>query len=220
MPRKFILIKLVCILLLHNANAQDSLPKVEMPLFIHGALFYDFPQSFGASAGIDFPVQIKTIFKIKNGDTSVRNAAFVTGAGLGFYRYEFNHTGLMLSSFIGTRHIYSNASYFEHLWGLGVLRTFYDGIVYSVDAGGTIKQKNNYGRTYATIHFALAYGWDFTRSKKPKPFAIQLQPVLWFQFPYNGFVLPHGSLAIAIKYHFKKLNVSIKHKEINKTHPA
>jgi hypothetical protein len=168
-------------------------------------------------AGIDFPIKHTNIFKVRNNsNTLVRARELTLTATTGFYRYAFNHTGVMLSTFIGMRHLYNNGSFFERLAGIGLLHTFYDGIVYTVADNGTVKPKNNYGRTYATINFALTYGWDFTRNKNPKPFAIQIQPMFWMQFPYNSLLLPHGSLALSIKYHLPNFNVFAKQKQLHK----
>ena len=199
--------------------AQDSsLRKIKAPVFISASLFYDFPQSFGTIAGIDFPLEHITTQKIKsNGHVIEKNSELIFKANAGFYRYKFNHTGLLLSSYAGTRHQYKNATYFEMLAGIGLLRTFYDGIVYTVSDNGTVKQKNNYGRTYATFNVAPAYGIDLTRIKKPKPFTIELRPIFWLQFPYNSFVLPHASAAFTIKYHLSNAVVNVKQKLIHKS---
>jgi len=200
--------------------AQDStLKKLKAPFFISGSFLYDFPQSFGTTAGIDFPLKHTTLIKEKNnGYVIEKNWELIFTANAGFYRYEFNHTGLLLSIYLGKRHHYKNASYFETLAGAGLLHTVYDGNVYVVDDNGTVKQKNNYGRTYATINIAPGYGIDLTRIKKPKPFTVSFQPIFWLQFPYNSFVLPHGSLALTIKYHLPNTTVSVKNKIVHKSH--
>jgi hypothetical protein len=199
--------------------AQDSiLPKKQEPVYLSAAAFYDFPQSFGATAGVDFPLKHTTTFKTKKpGSTIEKHKVLIIGANAGFYRYKFNHTGLLLSSFIGTKHLYNNASYFGLSSGIGLLHTFYDGIVYSVNDNGTVKELKNYGRTYATINAALAYGWDFSRMQKPKPFSVQIEPVFWVQFPYNSFVLLHGSLALSIKYQLPNCAVGVTQKIRYKT---
>ncbi|CAN5551913.1 hypothetical protein BH10BAC3_BH10BAC3_40530 [soil metagenome] len=222
MPIKKIRLAIIifCTALFNHAIAQDSiLAKKTQHVFLSAAVFYDFPQSVGAIAGIDFPLKhITTLKTKKTGNTIEKNKVIIIGANVGFYRYKFNNTGLLLSSYLGTKYLYKNASYFELSSGIGLLHTFYDGIVYTVNDNGTVKEIKNYGRTYATVNTALAYGWDFSRIRKSKPFSLQIQPVFWLQFPYNSFVLLHGSLALSIKYQLPNFSVGVKQKEKHKTH--
>jgi hypothetical protein len=211
---------MVCIFFLNDGIAQDSsTSKEKYPGYITGAAFYDFPQSFGATAGVDLTLKhITTYRQNAKGKISEKNKQLFVTATAGFYRYPSNHTGIMMAAFIGTRHMYNNGSFFEHSAGIGALHTVYDGMVYSVDDNGTVKQQNNYGRTYATVNLALSYGWNLDRTKKLKSFTIQVQPMFWVQFPYNSLSLPHGSLILGVKYHLPNFNVRVPHKVIRKSH--
>ncbi|HUZ58605.1 MAG TPA: hypothetical protein VMU83_07475, partial [Hanamia sp.] len=129
-----------------DGKAQDSLKKVIMPIYLNGSFFYDFPQSFGAAAGVDFPLRSKVIFtKNKARKEKVKYRNLIIASDIGFYRYPFNNSGIYFFQSIGKRYHKEKPYYFEWLASLGVLRTFYDGIVYSVDNNGNVKILNDFG---------------------------------------------------------------------------
>lgn len=198
-----------------HLTAQDSAAAVKKAVYVHSSFYYDFPKSTGVSAGIDFVLKSKIkISRDKNGNQKITYRDLIMNADIGFYRYRFNNTGIFIIPSIGKRYSTLRPYYFEILAGAGLVKTFYDGIVYSVDDSGKLSEKNNFGRYYATANLSMVFGWDFEKSKQPAPFALQVKPVLWFQFPYNSFVLPHLALEVGFKYHFKNFNTTLKQKEI------
>jgi hypothetical protein len=212
---RFLLLAAVFFLAVNRLVAQDS-NLVEKPVYLHTSFYYDFSKSFGASAGIDFPFSSKIKISYKKDSTKkIRYRDWIINADLGFYRYESNNTGVFFIPSVGKRYSREGCYYFEWLTGAGLLRTFYDGIVYSVDGNGKVNEENNYGRWYATLNIATTFGWDLSKSKKSSPIALQLQPILWFQFPYNSFLLPHLSLEAGFKYHFKNFNSKVRQHPVN-----
>jgi len=196
-------------------QAQDSLYKVRMPVFVRSSFYYDFPQSFGASAGVDFPVRTKVIVTTdKKGEPSLKFRDLIVAGDIGFYRYLYNNSGLYFFQSLGKRYHKNKPYYHEWLARVGLLRTFYDGIVYTVDANGDVKMLNNFGRYYLATGFAAVFGYDFERSKKTLPVAIDARSYIWIQYPYNSFVLPHLSFELSFKYHCDKFNIAIKKKQI------
>jgi len=200
-----------------DGKAQDSL-KVIKPIYFNGSFFYDFPQSFGTAAGVDFPVRSKVVFtKNKAGEETTKYSDLIIASNIGFYRYPYNNTGIYLFQSIGKRYHKEKTYYFEWLASIGVMRTFYDGTVYSVDNNGNVKILNDFGKYYAITGFAAVFGHNFERSTKPRPFAIDIKPSLWIQYPYNSFVLPHFSVWLAFKYHFNRFHISVKQKQVKKS---
>lgn len=198
-----------------NVLAQESIPVLKKPVFLHTSFYYDMPNSFGASAGIDLTLKSKTKFKRNNsGNETASNRDLILNTDIGFYHYRFNNTGIFIIPSIGKRYYKSGPHYFELLMGAGMVRTFYDGIVYTVDDNGKVNEKSYFGRYYATANISTTFGWDFEKSKKPKPFALQVKPVLWFQFPYNSFLLPHLAIEAGFKYHFKNFNTNVIQKKL------
>ena len=196
-------------------EGQDSLHTVKKPVFIHATFYYDFPQAFGFASGLDFPISSKLkITYEKNGTEKISHRDLIISGDVGFYRYRFNHSGLYFTPAIGKRYYDIRPHYFEMLLSLGVLRTFYDGRVYTVGDDGYVKEKKNFGRYYFTSGFSVAFGHDFERSHNPKPFAVQVRPSFWIQYPYNSYLLPHLSVELSFKYHFNRFNVSVKQKQL------
>lgn len=200
-----------------STKAQDSSVIVRMPTFARFAFFYDLPLSFGAFAGIDFPIKSKVIISIdRNEKKEIKYRDAILATDIGFYRYDFNNTGLYFFQSVGKRYYRQKPYYFEWQLRLGFLHTFYDGIVYAVENNGNVKQLHNFGRYYAVTGATAVFGHDFIRVTNPKPFAIDIRPSLWFQYPYNSFVLPHMSASLTFKYHFNTMNITIKQKRIQK----
>lgn len=203
----------VCISFL---SAQDSSHTVRLPISTSGNLFYDFPQSFGAAARMEFPFSFRHIFINKKSKQKQKFREAVTSSTIGFYRYAFNNTGLFIQQSVGFRYYKTKPYYFQWQLMAGALRTFYDGTVYSVNNNGAVNTLRGFGRWYMLTGFATAFGHDWQRNKKPKPFSVAIEPSLWMQFPYNSFVLPHLSLQLSFQYHFS--SVTILQKEIKRGH--
>lgn len=198
-----------------DLKAQDSLHRITQPVYVHSSFFYDFPQSFGASAGTTFPIRSKKIIaEYKGGKKIIRYRDLIVSSDFGFYRYPFNNSGLYFFQSIGKRYHKEKPYYFEWLIRLGALRTFYDGLVYAVNDNGDVSVLKNYGRYYAVTGFTAVFGHDFDRSKYPRPFSIEIKPALWIQYPYNSFVLPHFSVEATFLYHFKSFYIGLKQKEV------
>jgi hypothetical protein len=202
---------MVTVLLKVHLEAQDSMRIVAMPVFIHGNFFYDFPRSTGFAGGVDLPLQskLKTITH-QNGRQTVKHRDLIVAGDLGFYHYAFNNSGLYFISSIGKRFYKLRPYYFEMRANIGLLRTFYDGRVYTVDDNGNVKEKKNFGRYYAVTGLSFVFGHDFERSKKPRPIAIDIKPSLWLQYPYNSYALPHLSVELGLKYHFQRFYIHSK----------
>lgn len=206
--------------LMFSVFAQDSLHRAFMPITVRGSLFYDFPQSFGATAGATLPIGSRHFTITKKGRQKEKYSDFITASDAGFYRYPFNHTGVFLFQSVGYRHYKTKPYYFEWLVTVGALRTFYDGTVYSVNENGDVTKLPHYGRLYAITGFTAVFGHDFERSLKPIPVSVLLQPSLWIQYPYNSFVLPHVSLQLSVSYQLPHFSVAVRQKQINRTHSA
>ncbi len=190
---------------------------MQRPVFAQASLLYDFPQSYGLTAGINRP--FASVIKNKvhlNGRITSKQKEFFFAANVGFYRYPFNSTGLFLFPSVGIRRVKS-WHYQEFAAGAGLLRTFYDGRVYEVDAAGNVKELSLFGRFYATANFSYAIGWQLKKPSLQK-LDIQVKPQLWFQFPYNSFIKPHISVEAGLRYHFNNVNIKsrVRTKHINR----
>ncbi len=204
--------------LLVRTAAQDSSHRVEMPIYIHGALFYDFPQSFGITAGVELPISSRHFIIERKSRQKEKYRDLITTSDVGFYRYPFNNTGLFLLQSVGYRYHKSKPYYFEWLATVGILRTFYDGTVYAVSDNGVVTTFGNFGRVYAITGFTTVFGHDFQRSIKPKPISVSIHSSLWIQYPYNSFILPHLSLQLSLSYHFSHLSLSVRQKQVKRIH--
>jgi hypothetical protein len=199
-----------------DLKAQEIVSKVSLPIDGYGSFYYDFPQSFGALAGIVVPVNNKLVTSIaKNGKKEEKNRDVIVAGDIGFYRYPFNNSGLFVTAGFGKRYHRRHPYYFKWLAKVGGLRTFYDGLVYSVDGNGNVIVLKNFGRYYALTGISAVFGYDFQRSKMPKSFALAFKPSVWVQYPYNSFILPHASCEVTFEYRFNAIKRLVKQKRVN-----
>lgn len=190
-----------------TAFSQDSVFNSSKPVLLHGSLLYDFPQSFGITAGLTYP--FRSIIKnriFKNGSVFTKQKDKFWGIETAFYRYPYNYTGILLIPTIGSRHYVHQSFFYETSLGIGVFRTFYDGKVYEVDASGNVQEKPLFGRFYATTHLSSAFNFLVQKSGG-KIVALQVKPSVWFQYPYESFIKPHVSLEAGITYQMGKRNI-------------
>ena len=217
--RLFLCFLILNLLYYNSLQAQDSAVKVPRPVEVCGSLYYDFPQSFGALAGIVFPWKSKIVTATakKSGQKEERNRDIIVASDIGFYRYPYNNSGLFFDAGIGKRYYKAHPYFFEWLIKVGVLRTFYDGLVYRVDGNGNVSVLKSFGRYYALTGFASVIGYDFHRGKKPQPFALAFTPSAWVQYPYNSFILPHVSCELIFLYRFDSMKRGVKQKRVLQT---
>ena len=185
-------------------SGQDSILTTARPVFVHASLLYDFPKSYGITAGVNYPFRsIEKKRVSKDGRQSIRQKDKFWLMEAAVYRYPYNYTGILLVPAIGTRHYVNRSFLYETSLGIGILRTFYDGKVYEVDASGNVQEKSLFGRFYATTHLSSAFIFLL---QKPggKTLAFEIKPSIWFQYPFESFIKPHVSLEAGIKYEIDK----------------
>ncbi len=201
---------IISLFLSKTVYSQDSTYNILKPVFVQTSLLYDFPISYGITTGISYP--LKSIVNkriLKNGKLHTKQKDMFWGGNLGVYRYPYNYTGVLVAPFIGMRHFTHKSFFLESSFSVGLLKTFYDGKVYQVDASGNVKEKSLFGRLYATTHFSSAFNFMLQKSRHPM-LALQIKPTLWFQYPFNGFIKPHVSLEASIKYEINTQTTTIR----------
>ncbi|MEO8854674.1 MAG: hypothetical protein ABI359_12910 [Ginsengibacter sp.] len=200
----------------NTRTAAQAVDSISLPVYTSASFLYDFPQSFGATAGITLPLNSRHIYINKKGREKQKFRELLTRSEVGFYRYPFNYTALFFEQSIGFRYQSKKEYFYEWMLMAGVLRTFYDGTVYTVSDNGTVSTLKNFGRLYAVTGISTGFGLDLERSAKPLPLAVSLQPSLWIQYPYNSYVLPHISIRLSLQYHFPSFNIWVHQKTIKR----
>ena len=123
---------------------------------------------------------------------------------IGFYIHQRNHTGFYFNSGINWRHTFPVGYSMEFGIGFGYLHTFvHGGDTYTVDDNGDIFVKPNYGRSNFMPLIKLGlFGWDL-RNNAGIPIRINLDVIIFGQFPYNNFIMPHIALKTGTTYFFE-----------------
>jgi len=180
-----------------TTTAQDSAKQRKSSL-LYVLFSYDFPHSYGLTVASSFPLLSNKRATTQN----LHRAKFISAELVG-YRHPFEYTSLSANAAIGIRYIHSSTFFTELRFHQGILRSFYDGKVYELEANGTIKEMTLAGRTYLTSGFSYSLNWALSRARSNLWF-IEFRPFLWAQYPYNSFVQMHVSLQLGISYRMGK----------------
>src|SRR5665213_3547317 len=134
---KTILLLFACCFGIRQVLAQ-TVDSTSLPVYTSAGFLYDFPQSFGATAGIALPLNYHNIFINKKRKEKQKFRELLTKSEVGFYRYRFNNTSFFFQQSIGFRYQHKTPYFFEWMLSAGLLRTFYDGTVYKVSDDGAV----------------------------------------------------------------------------------
>jgi hypothetical protein len=121
---------------------------------------------------------------------------------IGTYVHQRNHTGLFLNGGINWRHTFPIGYSPEIGIGLGYLHTWpHGGPVYAVDDNDNLSITRS-GRSHfmPTVKLGIL-GWDL-RQKTNIPMRINTDIVVFGQYPFNSYMLPHFALKIGGTYYF------------------
>jgi hypothetical protein len=128
-------------------------------------------------------------------------------ASIGTYFHQRNHTDLFLSGGLNWRHTFSFGYSPEFGIGLGYLHTWEaGGSTYTVDENGKVSKKTKWGHLHIMPSVKLGLlGWDL-RKKTNIPLRINGDIVVFGQYPFNNYLLPHLAIKIGATYYFTSNN--------------
>jgi hypothetical protein len=127
---------------------------------------------------------------------------FNVTVSIGTYVHQRNHTGLFLNGGLNWRHTFPIGYSPEIGIGLGYLHTWaHGGPVYVVDDGGSVSTKST-GRGHFMPSVKLGIlGWDL-RKKTDIPMRVNTDIVIFGQYPFNNYMMPHAALKVGATYYF------------------
>lgn len=180
-------IRIIAVLIIFNpvfGNAQFF--KGEIP--VTGSYFGETLLHPGIYLGTEYP--------IKNN--------LVTCFGMGTYLHCKHHLGLFLSSDLNWRKTFRFGYTMNFGIGIGYLHTWpHGGKIYVVNDNGDVESKTNWGRPSVMPSLKLGLlGWDF-RQNDIFPCRIFADIVIFGQYPYNDYIMPHAALSVGITYYLK-----------------
>ncbi|MDH3844574.1 MAG: hypothetical protein OES69_11600 [Myxococcales bacterium] len=128
-------------------------------------------------------------------------AAFVSPQ-VGWYIHPRNHFALFIEGNIGARFTARFGLFGEVLGGLGYFhRWTAGGRVYSRDSDGSISSRFAVGSAKLKVNGRLGFGWDFARNNL-LPIAAFVRVGVFGEYPYNNYMLLHGSFEAGVIYRF------------------
>ena len=172
---------------------QDS-TTIKFPIKAQFSFQYDFPESYGVSAGVI--VQLSHPEYKKNYRNSSDYHLWIASFETGWLNYPSNSSAVNANAGIGVRVSKYPGHYHEWLIEEGIFRTYYMGTVYTITSDGNIKELPDFGRTYATTGFSYLQNWDINQV------SLFIKPSVWIQYPFNGFIKAHSSIKIGLRYSF------------------
>ena len=121
---------------------------------------------------------------------------------IGSYIHQRNHAGLFLNTGLNWRHTFPIGYSMEFGLGLGYMHTWpHGGNIYTVDGSDNVSVKPNYGRPHFMPSVKLGLlGWDF-RKKTNIPLRLNSDIIIFGQYPFNNYMLPHIALKIGGTYY-------------------
>ncbi len=124
--------------------------------------------------------------------------------GLGSYLHYKHHVGLFLSGEVDWRKTFKSGYVLSFGIGIGYLHAWpHGGEIYTVDDNGDVESKTNWGRPSLMPSLKLGLlSWDF-RQKDIFPCRIFADIVLFGQYPYNDYMMPHAALSLGLTYYLK-----------------
>ena len=123
--------------------------------------------------------------------------------GIGTYIHQRNHVGLFVNAGINWRHTFPIGYSMEFGLGLGYLHTWeHGGDTYIADDSGNVSVKSKFGRPnfMPTVKLGL-FGWDF-RKRTGIPLRINSDIIIFGQYPFNNYMMPHVALKTGVTYYF------------------
>lgn len=174
---------------------QDS-SLIKRPLQGQLAIQYDFPQTYGISAAVVYPLTSAQPNKTHRNSSDIH--LWIICLETAWDHEPLNSSSLKVNSGIGVRISKYPGHYHEWLIEQGFLRTFYQGVVYTIASDGNVKELPGFGRTYATTGFAYVQNWNLNSSDHPV--SILVKPSLWIQYPFNGLVKLQTSFQIGARF--------------------
>jgi len=138
------------------------------------------------------------------GSERLLNNAFVVSFGIGTYLHYRHHQGLFIHANISWRKTFNFGYGVEFGMGLGYLHTWeHGGKTYTVDDYGNVKEKTKWGRPSLMPIIKLGFlNWDF-RKNINTPLRLFSDIVIFGQYPYNNYIMPHIALKIGGTYYFR-----------------
>jgi hypothetical protein len=122
---------------------------------------------------------------------------------MGTYLHKRNHTGLFWETGINWRHTFPIGYSMEFGLGLGYLHTWeHGGDIYMVDGDGNVSIEPKYGHPHFMPSVKLGLlGWVF-RKKTEIPLRLNADIIIFGQYPFNNYMLPHAVLKAGGTYYF------------------
>ena len=118
-----------------------------------------------------------------------------SGLDLGYYNHPRAQGAFFLDIHKGLRRTTGSGIMLESNIGLGVLLSYFNEEVYTMNERGTIGETSRWANPDLMPFITLGLGYDLLKDKALRRM-LWVRPKIFWQFPYNQLALPHLSLQI------------------------
>ncbi len=153
----------------------------------------------GFNLGIERPYKYTFIEKIKRKRTLSFYKERYLSLDYHFYYQPNYHVNNFISCSWKARKQKQHGWYFDTFIGLGLSRTFVDGVSLEVSENNENSRERFSGNWYSLASFGLGVGYN-ANMKFQKPFSINLKHRWILLFPYNSFILPRPIIELGCNY--------------------
>jgi hypothetical protein len=164
--------------------------RTDAPLVL-GVSTYFKGLNGGAKVSLLAPVSEKTFSRLRsNGKTRVHIRLHTLEVFMAASHHNRFHTQVVAGGGYLFRRTFTRGFFIEAVTGLGLSRTFVDGITYTPDAAGNLQLQSLNGHWYLTPSVAGGMGYDFRLAKRSLPLTLGGRFNLTALFPYQASLLP------------------------------
>ena len=137
-------------------------------------------------------------FEIEKSQTN--NISLSQKATLGYYSHPRNHNAIFFDIQQCFKRYLNNGLVLENSIGVGIMSSFLNEEVLDVNANGDLEEESRFAGLDFMPSISLGLGYALGKNKNDY---IALRPKVFWQYPFNGRILPHTALQVSYVYKLK-----------------
>lgn len=149
--------------------------------------------------------------------THVVNNHYFGTVNFGYSHYKGFNNSLFFNTELGYRKTRKRGFKTEILLGIGAMRSFLNGVTYTVDDYGSVSKHRMAGSYYFMPSLSYGIGYDFEKKHPELPLSCTLKPTFSLLFPFNNYALPNIAIELGVSYRLSNSFISLKSRKIYKS---